>query len=387
MNPRNYIVKVFLEHFSFGLIIPISIAWQLSQGLSLVEVGLIQAVVMIATFLLEVPTGLIADKYGRKMSIMSGTLAHTISLILLAFGSNFWMFLLSSVFAGLGWSLISGAGEALVYDSLKLKNLEHTFKKYLSHVMIADESSTLLGMVLSSVIVSVINIQTALGIAAGIMALTLLYGILSLKEVHLKETTAQKKSEEIEKAPEPNFHRISAFLTKHQSYILIMIVFAILYESGRVLWQPRLLEAGLNVEWLGILFACFKVFSIIGSFIAKHVHTNSSSFIFVGSISALTFMLMGQAYLPLVFIGFAIYFLIENVTRVLQSDYLNSIAESRNRATFLSANSFVQNSFSSMFTIGLGVIGETSLMFAFMAITVVKIAAVLILSQYKLKTT
>jgi MFS family permease len=211
MNPRNYIVKVFLEHFSFGLIIPISIVWQLSQGLTLVEVGLIQAVVMVATFLLEVPTGVVADKYGRKTSIMSGTLAHTISLILLAFGSNFWMFLLSSVFAGLGWSLISGAGEALVYDSLKLKNLEHTFKKYLSHVMIADESSTLLGMVLSSVIVSVINIQTAIGIAAGVMAITLLYGILSLKEVHLKETNAQKNLRRLKKLLSLTFAKYQIF--------------------------------------------------------------------------------------------------------------------------------------------------------------------------------
>lgn len=88
---------------------------------------------------------------------------------------------------------------------------------------------------------------------------------------------------------------------------------------------------------------------------------------------------MGTTSLPIVLIGFTAYMFIENITRVLQSDYLNSIAKSSNRATFLSANSLIQNSFSSTSTVMIGHIGQSSLFAAFALISLTKLIALLLL--------
>lgn len=385
MNVNKYLYKVFLEHLSFGLVIPTTIVWQLSKGLTLTEVGFIQAIVLFSTFMLEVPTGVIADKYGRKTSVMLGTAAHMLSLLLLALGSDFWVFLISSVLAGLGWSLISGAGEALVFESLKADKIEHKFKHFMSNISIADEVSTLIGMVLSSAIIYFSTIQNTFYVATGIMFLTLIYGFIALKEIRVHETAAKKEAEEIENLPQPNFKRVSNFLSKHKDYILIMIIFACLYESGRVLWQPQLLSVGIKLEYLGIIYAVLKLFSILGSIAARKVATSKKTFFYLGVVSACIFLLMGSSSLPLVLLGFAAYFFVENITRVLQSDYLNGIAESRNRATFLSANSLVENSFSSSYTVLIGYVGQYMLFASFVLLAVTKLIALAVLSKLTLR--
>ncbi len=288
MTATKYIYKVFLEHLSYGMIIPIIVVWQLSKGLSLSEVGLIQAVVMFATFILEVPTGIVADKFGRKTSVIAGTFAHIESLLLVSVGNSFGVFLVSSIAAGFGWSLISGAGEALVFDSLKENNLESKFKHFMSYTTIADESSSLIGMIISSIIIVIFNIQFVLYSATVVMIITFIYAIIALQETRPGNEII---SEKIQKKPEPNMQRITNFLGKHKEYISIMIIFAVLYESARVLWQPQLLSLGLKPEQLGIVFAGFKMFSILGSIAARKIKTTRKSFMYLGCISASIFFL------------------------------------------------------------------------------------------------
>jgi MFS family permease len=63
----------------------------------------------------EVPTGFFADRYGAKRSFLMGSFIKLISIILLIFATEPWMFFLVSALNGLSVTFFSGADEALLY--------------------------------------------------------------------------------------------------------------------------------------------------------------------------------------------------------------------------------------------------------------------------------
>lgn len=110
------------------------IAYLVSKDISLIKIGIIQSTLNITMSCFEVPTGVIADKYGRKISLFIGNLLIFIYLFIFLFSSTFFYFLLGVLFYGIGLTFISGSGEALIYDNLKSLNLSQTYEKVLGKI-------------------------------------------------------------------------------------------------------------------------------------------------------------------------------------------------------------------------------------------------------------
>lgn len=99
------------------------------KGLGLMEMNLINLSFMLANFILEIPTGAIADLFGRKKSVMLGCLGLSLSFLVYYFSDSFWLFVLAEVIGALGITCISGALEAWVVDSLKHEKYEGSLEK------------------------------------------------------------------------------------------------------------------------------------------------------------------------------------------------------------------------------------------------------------------
>lgn len=80
-------------------------------------------------FFAEVPTGILADKIGRKLSIIIALALQLLGEVLFVFADNYATFIFISIIAGLGFCFASGCIEALVYDSLKEKNKQNEMKR------------------------------------------------------------------------------------------------------------------------------------------------------------------------------------------------------------------------------------------------------------------
>ncbi len=65
-----------------------------TKGLSLVEIGLCESIFHIASFLFEVPSGVLADRLTYKFDLILGRLAAILSAVIILFGQTFWMFAL-----------------------------------------------------------------------------------------------------------------------------------------------------------------------------------------------------------------------------------------------------------------------------------------------------
>jgi len=111
--------------FFAAVLVPFFKDW---GGLSIFQMQLIQSWFMMWVFLLEIPTGAVADYFGRKVSLIIGSAVLILATIVYTIEPNLSYFLLAEVIFALGFSLISGAGEAWVYDTLKEEGNEEKAK-------------------------------------------------------------------------------------------------------------------------------------------------------------------------------------------------------------------------------------------------------------------
>jgi MFS family permease len=118
---------VFQALISFQLWTPVWVVFLQERGLTLGQLGLLDAIAWLLIAAAEVPTGVVADTWGRKTSLLIGAAFHGISVLGLLTDVLSPVFLICYVMWGLSMTFWSGANVALVFDSLRPDGLEATF--------------------------------------------------------------------------------------------------------------------------------------------------------------------------------------------------------------------------------------------------------------------
>lgn len=103
---------------------------------SLVEIGLAETVFHITSLIFEIPSGMLADMYGRKKMLLVSHIMAMIGNAVMVFSNGLGLVCLSFVFHALTYNFASGSGDALAYDSLKSVGRESRYEKYFSNQMI-----------------------------------------------------------------------------------------------------------------------------------------------------------------------------------------------------------------------------------------------------------
>src|SRR3990167_11437658 len=115
------VYKVALINFfsSLYFYLPVLTIYYQRRGLNFVQINSLWGIITATIFLAEIPTGVIADKIGRKKSVMMALFLQLIGEIAFIFAQNYLHFILISVIAGLGFAFKSGCIQALVYEDRK----------------------------------------------------------------------------------------------------------------------------------------------------------------------------------------------------------------------------------------------------------------------------
>ncbi|MBP3540677.1 MAG: MFS transporter [Clostridia bacterium] len=118
-----------------------------ARGYSLVEIGFVETVFHITSLIFEIPSGVLADVFGRKRMLLVSTLMRMVANVIMIASANLFMVCLSIVFMALSYNFSSGSGDALAYDSLKMAGQESRFERYESNQLtiyrLCDGLSTL----------------------------------------------------------------------------------------------------------------------------------------------------------------------------------------------------------------------------------------------------
>ena len=326
----------FMKNFTLfsGVLVPFFTIW---GGITFAQIMILQAIFTFSMFLFEVPTGVIADRFGRKTSLILSGLVTGIAVLIYASYANFWVFVLGEVLWAVGSTLASGADTALVYDSLKQTKTEKSSKSIFNRIESFGLAAMMLSAPLGSLAAKQFGINWAMILTSIPMFIAVIIGLT------LKEPTTRIKREE------RNYFKIlkTGFKYFKEHKILKILTFdyiSIITISFFLIWVYQVILKNLNfpIEYFGFVHAGIVIAEILilNSIIKMEVILNSKKrYILFSSI------LVGICYLVLAF-SLNIYLAIGCMLLVggfgmtmkpLFYSYMNKHIESKNRATVLSA--------------------------------------------------
>ncbi len=118
---------------------PFLILFFREAGLSFLEIGILFSVREVSTNVLEVPTGIVADAYGRRRSMLAAFSAYLTSFALFYLFPHFGVYALAMVFFAFGEAFRSGTHKALILEYLRLQGIEEQKVEYYGHTRAASQ--------------------------------------------------------------------------------------------------------------------------------------------------------------------------------------------------------------------------------------------------------
>lgn len=341
---RNSTVYLFTEIArSLIFTIPIWVAYE-RQFLTLPQFTAIEAIIIGSQLLFELPTGAFADLLGKRISVMLGFFANAVSMIIYLYARDYSAFIIYAIMSGLSDALISGANEALLYDSLKQDHKEDQFTKYTAKYALVFQlgiaTATVLGGFLGSIAFNYsIVAKTIAFTIGGILCYLFKEPIVDTVKFTLVNYINQTKVGVQELFKNTEIKWISIY------YILVG---AITWVCQLTFNATLLTEVGHTAREIGIIFATFRIFNSIVLFRMFHVNTlfSKSKIFLLFPILMVVSLLPGiwlQRWIVIPFIAIAMFTSTARVT--ILNKYTNDGFDSKNRATAISALSMFINIF------------------------------------------
>jgi MFS family permease len=259
--PKFFIYRIL---YNFMLFMPVWVIFMQDKfGLSLTEVTLNDSAFWITMALTEVPTGAVADTWGRKQSQVIGMVIATGSILMFALAPVYPLVLLANSCWALGITFMSGADLALFYDTLRELGREEEYPKYRGRL----QASVLVSIAVSSVLGGLIgefNLGATFIITAGLMVFAT--GFLLL----LKEPPREKDAESGETLSYINTLKVTFGAIKRQPGLLYALLFSnILPLVGGTIqmtfMQPYAMSIGLPIAALGVIALGLRASQFVGA--------------------------------------------------------------------------------------------------------------------------
>ncbi len=151
-------------------------------NLSLFQIGVLTTALAVSSFICEIPTGAIADIFGRKFSTLLGYFLVGIIQIAMFFFTNFWSLLVLFTLWGVSGTFISGARDAWIADNLKFKGRAELIKEY----YIKYHGFVRLSLFFAGFVGAVLVSRFGLGIIWLVTGISMLVSCMILAFVHEK---------------------------------------------------------------------------------------------------------------------------------------------------------------------------------------------------------
>jgi len=242
----RYYLFCFLKDFAFfsAVLVPFFTEW---GHISLGQVQILQSWFMLWIFLLEVPTGTIADYLGRKYSLALGAIVVAIAALIYGSVPRFEIFFLGEFFFAMGIALISGADSALLYDALKEEGKEQESKKVFGKA----HSFHLLGIFISAPLGGFI--ASRFGLNAPMLFSAIPFILAALVAWSIKEPTVHEKTSESKRYIDITKKGFSYFRNHKTLRLLAFDAIVVSSAAYFVIWlyQPLFISMKVPVVYFG----------------------------------------------------------------------------------------------------------------------------------------
>lgn len=337
-------MRLLLAHSAFSSFAIAGASWVAllaARGFTPVEIGLAESCFHLASLLFEIPSGAVADAFGRKRCMVVSACLFIASSLMMAMSQSLPGVCLALILSAWGYNFASGTREALAYDSLLFEGREAAYMRYSSAELIIYRlggSAAALGA----------GFALALGYRRaylldallGLLALTIAAQLRESPDfVRLQARTAFDRTAQC-------LRESLAFLRRHPRANGVMLINAAAGAVATLLsffLQSALREAGLRDELLGPALFLLGLGGALGARLSRRLEKwrfgPLSSLCCGGILFGLALGLSGAPLCMLA--GGFLAAMLDDCLQVYTDAMLNDMFPSSERATLISVASMI----------------------------------------------
>jgi MFS family permease len=329
--------KTYLFQFlnSFQLWWPIWVLYLTDfRGFSLTEVSILEGLFWAVIVLGEVPTGAVADRFGRKTSLMLGAACTIAAVLVFGFATNYWIVLVSYVAWGLGLTFQSGADSAMTFESLKAVGREQDYQRVAGVGWALFSFGMLAGMLLGAPLAEATDLALPIRLSAVVSFVALLVAF-AMKEPPMPSGE--------ERLPYRKLFGESVRTVRRQPSVQWMLVVAALVMAVAnpiiVFSQPFLDAHDVPVGMLGVAQAPMRMAGMLGAVAAYRISGAlgvRATMVAIPAVCVASYALLGGWDSVFAFGATTAIVLAHSVAMPVTADYLNHRIPNAQRATILS---------------------------------------------------
>ena len=339
MQLKHNILKMYLLKavLWFMVAMPIIVLFFQEHGLSLTQVMILQAIYSFCVALFEIPSGYIADLFGRKKTIVISTIFAFTGYLVFSFYGGFYTFIIAQILVGISGSLMSGSDSALLYDTLIEIGDKRTYTKIEGrNYAIGNFSEATAGILGGFLAVS--SIYLPMYVQTGILFLSIPIA-LTLVEPTIYENNKMDRSFK-------TIMEVVNFTIIDQVRLRWLIIYSsamgVATLSMAWLAQPFFKTIGIPLAYFGILWAGLNFSAGITSFNAHRLDKdNYKILIYIALLMLISFILLGSNITMFGLFFVVLIYLIRGIITPILRNEINKNTTSNKRATVLSIRSFI----------------------------------------------
>lgn len=339
---RRQIKKIYFIDGLSGLMIG-GVSWVAllaARGFSTIEIGFAESIFHVASMIFEIPSGALADVFGRKKVMIISSIMTIVSSVLMILSKSFAGVALTMVASALSYNLASGTREALAYDSLKEAGIEDEYNKFASNDLMIYQIFSSLG-----------TLMIGLALMLGYKKANMVDAILAFVCIIIASTFFEIKTELNQKKSVMGRFQEVAFesirFIKNNRKARLIIIFNAFTGAISILilffLQAKLPKLGLNNLWVGPALFIMRLGGVLGAKIIELFSDKRYRNIGIASVIgvAIAFATVFSGNVWLIIIGGFVGAFFDNFLEVRTDVVLNEMVPSDQRATLMSINSFM----------------------------------------------
>ena len=335
---RN-ILALYLVKLSkwFSLVMPIIVLFYEKHGLGLHDVFILKSVYSVAAVTLEIPSGYLADVWGRKKCLVSGCILFFIGYLVYSFTSSFTAFLGAELLLGIGQTLVNGADSALLYDTTVHYKRENEYLKYEGRItMIGNFAEAFAGIF--GGLLAVYSLRFPF-YAQACVAFIGIPAAFALQEFNIKGKVQSPVAEII------RIIKYSLF-TNRQLCCNIMYSGIIGAATLTMAWfvQPVLMYLETPTSWFGVIWTVLNLIVGVAALYSDKIEHRLG----MNKMNLLILVCIAGGYLALAYnltywglAILALFYIVRGFATPVLKGYINQLTFSDMRATVLSIRNFV----------------------------------------------
>ncbi|WP_028042751.1 MFS transporter [Candidatus Stoquefichus massiliensis] len=349
----NYIYEFLLNFKLTALLWP---TFLIVKGFSLIDVGICESVFHMTSLLGEMPTGIISDLYGRRLSRLLGRLIDIISVLLLIVAKSEWLIYLSFMLSALSYTMESGTDSAYVYDLLLEEQKQDNFPKIQGRKEVVIQGAILLATIIGGMLAG-ISYQLTYGLSVIIILISIIV-LMQMKEIKNQHHIKTNVLNDIKMQLVQSYQLIKK---DHQIFYLILStsLFSASLTTCYFYLTNNWSELGISISLISFSLALENIVGMVAGLLTyRIIKKYSQKRLLLILPLGIVLSIMGIPFYPFSILSICTMAFFETILYIAMTSFLNEKVSSQYRATLLSTLSLGFSTVMIVYFPAVGLIGE-----------------------------